>query len=298
MNMKKIMKEWKTFLENKKTYHRVVLNEVMELTEEDMEQHSFPLSDEEYEVIKQWAGLSGYPKFLGSGTMGTAYVVDGKVLKLTRDSAEAQAAIKIVGKEHPNVYEVYNVGKRQRKFSEEKDSLYVIMCELIGGESKERFPEKEAQEIIKSLYSSTEKVRYRWPSSFNEALDKLRSTIEAEPNLFDEGQTNYELALDKSIAKAKLQGTEAEAVKMAWRYTIGFYKKFSPESVISFIDNKQKDMQYINQICSGMTFLQNNGVTFKDLKTTNVLQESDGNLVIIDIGKSYVDGYSDIPTIE
>lgn len=298
MSMKIIMKEWRTFLEAKKTYHRVVLNEVMELSEEDMGQHSFPLSDEEYEIIKQWAGLSGYPRFLGSGTMGVAYEVDGKVLKLTRDTAEAQAAIKIVGKEHPNVYEVYNVGRRQGKFSEEKDSLYIIMCELIGGDSAERFPEKEAQEIIKSLYSSADKVRYKWPGTFNDALDKLRSTIEAEPSLFEEGQRDYELALDRAISKARLLGMEAEAIKMAWKYTIGFYKKFSPESVLGFIDNKLKDMEYINELCSGMTFLQNNGITFKDLKTTNVLQENDGNLVIIDIGKSYVDGFSDIPIIE
>jgi len=296
--MKTIMKEWKSFLETKKTYHRVVLNEIIELTEEDMQGHSFPLSDEEYEIIKQWAGLSGYPTFLGSGTMGSAYSVDGKVLKLTRDSAEAQAAARIVGKENPNVYEVYNVGRRQGKFSEEKDSLYVIMCELIGGEGSERFPDKEAQEIIKSLYSSSDKVRYKWPATFNEALSKLREAIEADPSLFEQGQRDYELVLDKAIGKARLIGMEAEAVKMAWKFTIGFYKKFSPDAVLGFIDNKKKEMEYINQLCSGMTFLKENGVTFQDLKTTNVLQENDGNLVIIDIGKSSVEGYSDIPIIK
>jgi tRNA A-37 threonylcarbamoyl transferase component Bud32 len=42
--------------------------------------------------------------------------------------------------------------------------------------------------------------------------------------------------------------------------------------------------------------LEKNGIHFRDLKTTNVMNDN-GKLVIIDIGKSFVKNKSEIPPI-
>ena len=101
--MKLLMENWRQFVEGQQPHYRFVVNEITQLTEEQLRE--FPLSDEELDKIKEWGGLTGEPSFLGSGTMGSAYVFDdGKVLKITSDFKEAQAAKLIEGEDHPNVY--------------------------------------------------------------------------------------------------------------------------------------------------------------------------------------------------
>lgn len=107
MQMKKIMNEWKKFTEVRK-YKRIILNELVEITQEELK--NFPLSQEELEILRRWGGLEGEPHFLGSGTMGSAYQFNDKVLKITSDSAEANAAGLIKGLSHPNVYKIQEVG--------------------------------------------------------------------------------------------------------------------------------------------------------------------------------------------
>jgi hypothetical protein len=93
--MKLLMENWRKFVKERRHY-RLIVNEITQLTEEQLRE--FPLSDEELEKIKEWGELAGDPSFLGSGTMGSAYLFDdGKVLKITSDFKEAQAAKLIEG---------------------------------------------------------------------------------------------------------------------------------------------------------------------------------------------------------
>ena len=89
--MEKLLKEWNNFLKKEvKKHNRIVLNEMAQLTEEEVA--AFPISAEELEIIKRWGGLDGEPMFLGRGTMGSAFELNGKVLKVTSDGDEASAA--------------------------------------------------------------------------------------------------------------------------------------------------------------------------------------------------------------
>ena len=68
--MKILLEKWRSHVSESKTHKRIVVNELVELTEEEL--RNFPLSDEELEKIKRWAGFQEDPLFLGSGTMGAA----------------------------------------------------------------------------------------------------------------------------------------------------------------------------------------------------------------------------------
>jgi tRNA A-37 threonylcarbamoyl transferase component Bud32 len=59
---------------------------------------------------------------------------------------------------------------------------------------------------------------------------------------------------------------------------------------------KDKRLKYFDQLALGLSFLKQNGITFHDLKTTNVM-EKNGQIAIIDIGKSNVAKQKEIPSI-
>ena len=59
---------------------------------------------------------------------------------------------------------------------------------------------------------------------------------------------------------------------------------------------KNDKFKYVEDLASGLTFLKSKGVSFQDLKTSNVMNV-DNKLIIIDIGKSGVRGYVDIETV-
>jgi serine/threonine protein kinase len=302
MSMKQLIKEWKSFLkETVPVHHRVVLNEVVELTESELDKHVFPLSDEELEQIRAWGGLSGdRPRFLGSGTMGVAWQVGDKVLKLTSDNAEAEAAINVQGKSNPHVYEIYNVGKRNDRFREELNRKFVIICELVGDtNSKDRFLDPAMQDAVQFLHNTRNKAKYRWVDNFSELMERFR---EALPNLGEifslpnEGGSE-EAKLQKIVKTLGFSYPEQEAFILAWIANNGIYGTCLTSEEKALSCSQKPKFEYVDQVCKGLTFLFENGVEFQDLKTTNVMNDN-GRLVIIDIGKSFVRNKQMIPDIE
>jgi len=293
--MQQILKEWKTFVESTNKYNRVVLNEIQELNEVEVKKP--PLSEEEIEIIKRWGGLEGESMFLGSGTMGSAYLFGDKVCKITSDDAEAMAAAKIAGMSHPNVYKIRKVGQRQRQFTEMPNQRYVIIYDLVGDpDAKLSYPPKEAQDIIQSLHNTAESIKYNWTNNFPALLEKAAQTAQNEPSIFDiqiKGG-NYLPRLEELVRLSGMNSSEGKAFMLAWMFVNGYYGDCmdNAENVLRCLDDKRYD--YVDQVCKGLTFLSQNGIMFKDLKTTNVLSLDDGTLVIIDIGKSVVRGGSAI----
>ena len=53
---------------------------------------------------------------------------------------------------------------------------------------------------------------------------------------------------------------------------------------------------HFHELALGLTFLEQSGVTFADLKTSNVMDKN-GQVAIIDIGKSAVEGNPELPLI-
>jgi len=295
MNMRKLMTEWKKFVEVKK-YKRVVLNELTELTEEEVK--AFPLSQEELDIVRHWGGLEGEPLFLGSGTMGSAFQFGNKVLKVTSDAAEANAATAIKGLKHPHVYTIHDVGLRQTRFKEMPNQRFMIVYDLVaapqdGGE----LPSKEAQEVIKSIHNTTEKIKFNHPQNFKDLLMRFLEAAQQNSEVFDIEDNSKKI--DKIIQITGMGYSEKEAVKLSLRLILGLYGKCynSAESLAACMERKEFD--YYDQVCSGLTFLAEHGIFFADLKTTNVMRVDNDQLVIIDIGKSAVrGGYSEIPEIK
>jgi len=220
--MQKIVNSWRSFLTEGVT---ITYN---------IEKH---LNPAQLEAIKDWAGLSGDAKHLGTASMGSAYKFGDKVLKITRDYSEAAASVLLMGKEHPNVYNIYNVGRIP------EINRFAIVSEFLG-------PSDEEMRIAaKGMYRSVamRDVYYNW------------NGIEAlEPD--------------------KLQVLNALA-------------SYAPEG-----GSEEKLKEYVSQIATGLTYLKRNGIIFSDLKPGNVMNK-DGQAAIIDVGRSYVKEYVDIPTI-
>jgi len=297
MQMKKIMNEWKKFTEVR-IYKRIVLNELVEVTQEELK--NFPLSQEELEILRRWGGLEGEPRFLGSGTMGSAYQFNDKVLKITSDSAEANAAGLIKGLSHPNVYKIQEVGLRPPQFKEEPHRRLAIVYDLVTPAAEgEELPSKMAQEVIKSIHNTSEKVKYNHPQNFMELISKFIETTKEHPEVFETEDPDNSKKIQKIMQLAGFDYQQKEAVLLSIRLIIGIYGKCytSVESLVSCLTDR-KEFDYYNQICSGLTFLAKHSIFFGDLKTTNVMKVGEDQLVIIDVGKSMVRNYFEIPQIK
>jgi serine/threonine protein kinase len=119
------------------------------------------LSSEELEKIKDWAGLPGDIEHIGTGTMGSAYLIGDKVLKLTKDFSEATTAAAIIGLGHPNIYDVYAVGSRPG-VTVKTGLPWVIITEYLLPPTREmRFAAKEIYNDIRSGSKISQRF-YNW----------------------------------------------------------------------------------------------------------------------------------------
>jgi hypothetical protein len=93
--------------------------------------------------VTKWSGLSGKSKFLGSGTKGSAFRFGDKVLKVTNDESEAVTCsyLKSLGNKHPNIYNVYKVGR----FKSYRATIYLIIYEYVEN------PTGEMEDVINVL---------------------------------------------------------------------------------------------------------------------------------------------------
>jgi len=302
--MKLLFEYWRGYMKKTNIYRRVVLNELTQLTEQELK--DFPLSKEEMDKIRDWAQLEGEPLFLGSGTMGNAYQFGDLVLKVTKDQAEALGARAIEGQHHPNVYSVKKVAKRDPEDETSSERLskhpYLIVYDLVGKElGGPDLPTRSQQDVIKSMFSRLHDVFYNWPDNLDEIKNKFSDWVSKNSALVEENQipkfSNHEDKLDFLLTEAPLSNQEKEALKKAWGASIGFYGSANINSAEGIMETlKDPGFEYVDEVSKGLTFLEKNGIHFRDLKTTNVMNDN-GKLVIIDIGKSFVKNKSEIPPI-
>ena len=301
--MKLLMENWRQFVEGQQPHYRLVGNKIAQLTEEQIRQ--FPLSDEELDKIKEWGDLTGEPSFLGSGTMGSAYVFDdGKVLKITSDFKEAQAAKLIEGEDHPNVYKILKVARRWKAGGEapEEESRrpFVIVYEMVGEPGLFNFPNEQQKPIIQKAEATVDrhKAWTNWTEDFDSAKENFLKAAEEyilkkDKELKDESEKDK---LDSILDQMESDKKDKDAIKLAYRMSAGFggNNLQSFDSVKEVINGDK--FKYVEDLASGLTFLKDKGVSFKDLKTSNVMNVED-KLIIIDIGKSGIKDYVDIETI-
>ena len=300
--MKLLMENWRRFVEGQRHY-RLIVNEITQLTEEQLKE--FPLSDEELEKIKDWGDLTGEPSFLGSGTMGSAYLFDdNKVLKITSDFKEAQAAKLIEGDQHPNVYEVLKVARRWTRMAkppeEESRRPFVIVYEMVGEPGLFNFPTDKQRTIIQKAEATVDRrdAWTNWTDDFERAKENFLKAAEDYIPTAEEIPRfkNEEGKLDSILDKMEGDEKDKGAIKLAYLMSVGLIggKLNSFESAKEVVE--RDEFNNVADLANGLTFLKDKGVSFKDLKTSNVMNV-DGKLVIIDIGKSAVKGSPDIETI-
>jgi serine/threonine protein kinase len=281
---------------------RFVGNRLQEVTEEH---NTIKISPEELERIKIWGGLEGEGEFLGSGSMGIAYKFGNRVLKITSDVQEAIACALIAGDYHPNVYDVHIVGRR--KPEDQKENLnnlpYVIIYEFLD------YPTKAMADITGLMYYKIRKsnLYYNWKESyFKIAVNLIKdflNNIEQDNSILG-GPVGRHKSIEpkiNNIAKEmRWDNLERALFKEFWTAVGGIYNSSlnSVEEATEYAAMifKDKRLKYFDQLALGLSFLKQNGITFHDLKTTNVM-EKNGQIAIIDIGKSNVAKQKEIPSI-
>lgn len=315
--MHNIFKKWRTIsrLHEKVNYlesNKRFIND--QLVPIDNDRHNILITEEELTKIKEVAQLEGEPNFLGSGTKGSAYKFSNKVLKFTNDAQEAMACELIKGKNHPNVYDIYYVAKRNEKDIKKSkiEQKYIIVYKFLD------YPTRAMLKAAKSLHvritmGKNVNFFYNWNE---DTYDNAKKALAKLSDLYKDAKVAQLIVGDLPetdvgfMPKKKLE----EMCKFA-KYdpiktrTVTFFfggpfdpprlEDFkSPSSFQKYVDENQTNIYrtYLNQLCLGLTFLKENNIIYHDIKGTNIMQKDD-QICIIDIGYSTVREYPEIPSL-
>ena len=316
--MKQLFENWRRYqrMEDRINYlqsgKRFVLDELVQVTVEDDDTQ---LSGQELSKIKKWGGLSGEPSFLGRGTMGSAYRFGDKVLKITSDIREAKAAAAIMGKRHPNVYTILAVGRRDPRDVKESsvNKHFIIVYEFIEHYVTDPWMLSATKQMIaKTTRDKGRSIYYNWNPAYLSRMKQLTEELIKEarkdPDILGPPKQGWGSIRPKVETIANNLGWTSEDLDIFmifWNldYLVDASNRQSldsPENIIKFINEtdllSSPIAVHFHELALGLTFLEQNGVTFADLKTSNVM-DKDGQIAIIDIGKSAVNKDSELPLI-
>ena len=312
--MYSIFKKWRTIrrLHEKINYlksNKRFIND--QLVPIDSDRHNIPITNEELVKIKEVAQLKGKPNFLGSGTKGEAYKFSNKVLKFTNDIQEAMACELIRGKNHPNVYDIYYVAKRNEKDIKKSkiEQKYIIVYEFLDYPTR---PMLEAAQSLHGRITMGKNVNffYNWSdNTYDNAknlLANLSDLYEKNSNIVgDLPETSVGFMPRKKLEEmCKSAGYDPIETR-----TVAFFfggpfdppelEDFkSPLNFKNYVEKNESNIyrDYLNQLCLGLTFLKKNNIDYHDIKGTNIMQKNN-QICIIDIGYSTVREYPEIPSL-
>ena len=313
--MKLLFENWRKYLKEEEIlYERINLlssnkrfvNDALEEIVSEDPRRQFPLSEEELEKIKSAAGLEGDPDFLGSGSQGSAWQFGDKVLKITADNSEARAANLLIDKEHPNVYKIFLVVRRDSEYLETlRHAPYIIVYELLD------YPNNAMVDTTGDLFHKIKRnnIFYNWDEAYLEKAKDLISTLLQHINNHPESiEQEEEIKRSRDIrpmlkslaSQLGFNELETNLLVVFWTFNRGAYND-TLDSSLNALEHVREvfssiKTNYLNQLALGLTWLNKNGIRFSDLKTSNVM-EKDGQIAIIDIGYSQVREKKEIPTI-
>ena len=287
---------------------RFIRCDLVEIQDSD---HTIPISPEELEEIKKWGGLSGEPNFLGTGTKGSAYRFGDRVLKITSDSSEAKAAVRVAGESHPNVYNIYGVARRSPEDLQKSEKgfehrPYILVYEFLD------YPTQGMLEPTRHLHDLVKAKGQRSPFYFwgDPNLDDARMLLKrlvmkshTHPEVLGEPMSKWGNVVSKAEEISENMGWAPEETKKFMTFFAGGLDSLhpgdiSPEGLSRYYKDQKNNLshEYLHQLALGLTFLRENGIIFDDLKGSNIMEK--GNQVaIIDIGYSSVEGDEQIPLL-
>lgn len=201
-------------------------------------------------------------KQLGVGTMGVAYDVGGKVLKVTKDAREAKASAIVAGKNLPNIVKVYDIWKFPGV------EWYGLIIEKLTPLSKEE--EKQlTQAVIDTKFPV---LLHQSGDDWNKAMQELaRQTMRT------------------ATKQAYVQFPEADPAKGG--------AGIRDERVKQFVSNMaNKTVADFNKLTKDYNMLQlfkslkQLGIQYYDFHGGNYGRRADGTLVLFDLGRSISKG--------
>lgn len=201
-------------------------------------------------------------KQLGVGTMGVAYDLGDKVLKVTKDAREAQASSIVAGKNIPNIVQVYDIWK----FPEV--NWYGLIIEKLTPLSKD-----EEQQLTQSV------INTKFPLLLHQASDDWNKAMQAlaQQTIKALSVRAYQQFPDADPSKGG-QGMNDQRVAQ-------FVRSGAQKSIQDFdMLTKQYNMRQL------FKSLKSLGIQYYDFHGGNFGRRSDGTLVLFDLGRSISQG--------
>ena len=301
--MKSLIEKWRGYkklderINTLDSGKRFINDSLVEITDDTRD---LKLPPDKINQLKEWGGLQGNPEFLGAGSKGAAYLFGDKVLKFTSDATEYRAAKAIVGKEHPNVYTIFEARELPPELRRYKHQGYAIVYSYLD------YPNKLMVEATKemhqrsmwSLMTGATGPRlgpYAWRDTF---LPEAETLIKQLIKAVSVGDITLSPPANKwnDTIKPKIDSI-GDALGWSdlqiyiftgfWTLNVGLHNSTLSDEV-SLLNHAKEVLSdprtlYFNQLALGLTFLYDNGIIFNDLKTSNVM-EKNGQIAIIDIG--------------
>ncbi|TXH11340.1 MAG: hypothetical protein E6R04_01815 [Spirochaetes bacterium] len=199
---------------------------------------------------------------LGVGTMGVAYDLGDKVLKVTKDVREAQASSIVAGKTIPNIVQVYDIWKFPGV------NWYGLIIEKLTPLSKE-----EEQQLTQTV------INTKFPLLLHQAGDDWNKAMQAlaQQTIKSLAASAYQQFPDADPSKGG-QGMNdqrvAQLVRNGAQKTIQGFDKLT----------KQYNMRQL------FKSLKSLGIQYYDFHGGNYGRRSDGTLVLFDLGRSISKG--------
>ena len=201
-------------------------------------------------------------KKLGVGTMGVAYDLGDKVLKVTKDVREAKASAIVAGKNIPNIVQVYDIWKFPGV------NWYGLIIEKLTPLSKE-----EEQQLTQSV------VNTKFPLLLHQAGDDWNKAMQmlAQQTIRNLATAAYTQFPDANPAQGG-QGMNDPRVAQYVR------------------DGSTKSIQDFDRLTKGYNMrqlfksLKSLGIQYYDFHGGNYGRRADGTLVLFDLGRSISKG--------
>lgn len=201
-------------------------------------------------------------KKLGVGTMGVAYDLGDKVLKVTKDVREAKASAIVAGKNIPNIVQVYDIWKFPGV------DWYGLIIEKLTPLSKE-----EEQQLTQSV------VNTKFPLLLHQAGDDWNKAMQmlAQQTIRNLASSAYTQFPDANPAQGG-QGMNDPRVTQYVR------------------DGSTKSIQDFDRLTKGYNMrqlfksLKSLGIQYYDFHGGNYGRRADGTLVLFDLGRSISKG--------
>lgn len=201
-------------------------------------------------------------KKLGVGTMGVAYDMGDKVLKITKDAREAKASSIVAGKTIPNIVQVYDIWKFPGV------DWYGLIIEKLAPLSKE-----EEQQLTQAV------INTKFPVFLHQAGDDWNKAMQmlAQQSMQKLVQQAYQQFPDANPS-AGGQGLNDPRVQQ--------YVRTGAMKTIQDFDRITKEYKMRSLFKS----LKSLGVQYYDFHGGNYGRRADGTLVLFDLGRSISKG--------